>query len=312
MKLPEAVRPHKLPAYAAVDADGRLRRQLARLWNRWESIVSEQEQKPDRASWNVGDFLNPREPIPAGLYIGLGVGSFAVLLALWAAVTYTRLIDPLFLPTPGRVLQAGLDLFFEFDFTTDILNSTYRVMVGFLIAAILGVPLGLLMGTFKAAEALIEPLMGFIRYMPASAFIPLFILWLGIGDVEKVAIIFVGSFFQLVLMVAVVAKNVHKDMLETAYTLGARRVQVIRKVLLPASLPGILETLRIIVGWAWTYIVVAELVASSSGIGYMIISAQRMLRTASIIFGILTIGMLGLITDYGFKWLHRKLFPWVE
>jgi len=274
--------------------------------------VSEQEQKPDRASWNVGDFLNPREPIPAGLYIGLGVGSFAVLLALWAAVTYTRLIDPLFLPTPGRVLQAGLDLFFEFDFTTDILNSTYRVMVGFLIAAILGVPLGLLMGTFKAAEALIEPLMGFIRYMPASAFIPLFILWLGIGDVEKVAIIFVGSFFQLVLMVAVVAKNVHKDMLETAYTLGARRVQVIRKVLLPASLPGILETLRIIVGWAWTYIVVAELVASSSGIGYMIISAQRMLRTASIIFGILTIGMLGLITDYGFKWLHRKLFPWVE
>jgi NitT/TauT family transport system permease protein len=94
--------------------------------------------------------------------------------------------------------------------------------------------------------------------------------------------------------------------------LGARPVQVIRKVLLPASLPGILDTLRIIVGWAWTYIVVAELVASSSGIGYMIISAQRMLRTASIIFGILTIGMLGLITDYAFKWMHRRLFPWVE
>jgi NitT/TauT family transport system permease protein len=155
-------------------------------------------------------------------------------------------------------------------------------------------------------------MVGFIRYMPASAFIPLFILWLGIGDIEKVAIIFVGSFFQLVLMVSVVAKNVHKDMLETAYTLGAKRFQVIRKVLLPASLPGIVDTLRIIVGWAWTYIIVAELVASSSGIGYMIISAQRMLRTASIIFGILTIGMLGLITDYGFKWLHKKLFAWVE
>jgi NitT/TauT family transport system permease protein len=148
--------------------------------------------------------------------------------------------------------------------------------------------------------------------MPASAFIPLFILWLGIGDVQKIAIIFVGSFFQLVLMVAVVAKSVHKDMLETAYTLGAKRVQVVRKVLLPASLPGILDTLRIIVGWAWTYIIVAELVASSSGIGYMIISAQRMLRTASIIFGIFTIGVLGLITDYAFKWTHKKLFPWVE
>ena len=275
-------------------------------------MENDPEQDLERAAWSAGDFLNPREPIPAGLYVALGVGSFAFLLALWAALTYGGLIDPLFLPTPGRVLQSGLDLFFEFGFTTDIVNSTYRVMLGFVLASILGVPLGLLMGTFKAAEALIEPIMGFIRYMPASAFIPLFILWLGIGDVEKVAIIFVGSFFQLVLMVAVVAKNVHKDMLETAYTLGAKRVQMVRKVLLPASLPGIVDTLRIIVGWAWTYIVVAELVASSSGIGYMIISAQRMLRTGSIIFGILTIGMLGLITDYGFKWLHRKLFPWVE
>ena len=275
-------------------------------------MQSEQEPNLERAPDRLGDLLNPREAIPTGVYIALSIGSFAVLLLVWSALTYTKFIDPLFLPTPTRVFQAGLDLFLEFGFTTDILNSTYRVMLGFVLAAVLGVPLGLLMGTFKAAEALIEPVMGFIRYMPASAFIPLFILWLGIGDVEKVAIIFVGSFFQLVLMVAVVAKNVHQDMLETAYTLGAKRMQMIWKVLLPASLPGILDTLRIIVGWAWTYIVVAELVASSSGIGYMIISAQRMLRTSSIIFGILTIGMLGLITDYGFKWLHKKLFPWVE
>ncbi|MCX5733467.1 MAG: ABC transporter permease [candidate division NC10 bacterium] len=275
-------------------------------------MQSEQEPNLERAPDRLGDLLNPREAIPTGVYIALSIGSFAVLLLAWSALTYTKFIDPLFLPTPTRVFQAGLDLFLEFGFTTDILNSTYRVMLGFVLAAVLGVPLGLLMGTFKAAEALIEPVMGFIRYMPASAFIPLFILWLGIGDVEKVAIIFVGSFFQLVLMVAVVAKNVHQDMLETAYTLGAKRMQMIWKVLLPASLPGILDTLRIIVGWAWTYIVVAELVASSSGIGYMIISAQRMLRTSSIIFGILTIGMLGLITDYGFKWLHKKLFPWVE
>ncbi len=218
----------------------------------------------------------------------------------------------MFLPSPGRVFQAGYDLFLELGFTSDILNSVYRVMVGFIVAALLGVPLGLIMGTFKAAEAFTEPVVGFIRYMPASAFIPLFILWLGIGDVEKIAIIFVGSFFQLVLMVAVVAKNVQKDLLETAYTLGAKRFQVIRKVLLPASLPGIVDTLRIIVGWAWTYIIVAELVASASGIGYMIISSQRMLRTGNIIFGILTIGILGLITDYFFKWLYNRLFPWVE
>ncbi len=269
--------------------------------NQWEGALRKFE-----------DFLSPREPIPKGLYLVLTFSSFAFFLVIWSILTYGGFVDPLFLPSPGRVFQAGWDLFVEFSFTTDILNSVYRVMVGFVVAALIGVPIGLIMGTFKVAEAVTEPMVGFIRYMPASAFIPLFILWLGIGDIEKVAIIFVGSFFQLVLMVAVVAKNVHKDMLETAYTLGAKRLQVIRKVLLPASLPGILDTLRIIIGWAWTYIIVAELVASASGIGYMIISSQRMLRTGNIIFGILTIGMLGLITDYFFKWLYNRLFPWVE
>ena len=207
--------------------------------------------------------MNPREPIPNSLYLALTFGSFGFFLVIWSILTYGGLIDPLFLPSPGRVFQAGYDLFSKLGFTADILNSVYRVMAGFILAALIGVPLGLLMGTFKIAEAFTEPVVGFIRYMPASAFIPLFILWLGIGDVEKVAIIFLGSFFQLVLMVAVVAKNVHKDLLETAYTLGAKRFQVIRKVLLPASLPGILDTLRIIIGWAWTYIIVAELVASA-------------------------------------------------
>jgi NitT/TauT family transport system permease protein len=270
------------------------------------------ERQSDRAPRKMEDFLNPREPIPKTLYITLALSSFASFLILWSILTYGGLIDSLFLPSPGKVFKSGIDLFVDFAFTTDILNSVYRVMMGFVIAAILGVPLGLIMGTFKVAEAFTEPVIGFIRYMPASAFIPLFILWLGLGDIEKIAIIFVGSFFQLVLMVAVVAKNVHKDMLETAYTLGAKRFQVIRRVLLPASLPGIVDTLRIIVGWAWTYIIVAELVASASGIGYMIISSQRMLRTGNIIFGILTIGMLGLITDFFFKGLYHKLFPWVE
>ena len=270
------------------------------------------EKELERAPRKLEDFLSPREPIPKSLYLILALSSFAFFLILWSILTYGRFVDPLFLPSPGRVFQAGADLFSEFEFMTDIFNSVYRVMMGFVVAALIGVPIGLMMGTFKVAEALTEPVVGFIRYMPASAFIPLFILWLGIGDIEKIAIIFVGSFFQLVLMVAVVAKNVHKDLLETAYTLGAKRFQMIRKVLLPASLPGIVDTLRIIVGWAWTYIIVAELVASASGIGYMIISSQRMLRTGNIIFGILTIGMLGLLTDFFFKWLYNKLFPWVE
>jgi NitT/TauT family transport system permease protein len=275
-------------------------------------MKGKKEKQWERAPRKIEDFLSPREPIPQSLYLILALSSFAFSLVIWSILTYGGVIDPLFLPSPGRVFRAGVDLFLDLGFTTDILNSVYRVMLGFTVASLIGVPIGLIMGTFKVAEAITEPVVGFIRYMPASAFIPLFILWLGIGDIEKIAIIFVGSFFQLVLMVAVVAKNVHKDMLETAYTLGARRFQVIRKVLLPASLPGIVDTLRIIVGWAWTYIIVAELVASASGIGYMIISSQRMLRTGNIIFGIITIGMLGLITDYCFKWFYNRLFPWVE
>jgi len=271
-----------------------------------------EKQLEERAPWRLEDFFIPREPIPKSLYWTLALSTFVVFFAVWSILTYGGIIDPLFVPSPGRVFQAGYNLFFKFGFTKDILNSVYRVMAGFLIAAIIGVPLGLLMGTFKSAEALTESMIGFIRYMPASAFIPLFILWLGIGDIEKIAIIFVGSFFQLALMIAVVAKNVQKDMLETAYTLGVKRFQVVQKVLLPASLPGIVDTLRIVVGWAWTYIIVAELVASASGIGYMILSSQRMLRTGNIIFGIITIGMLGLLTDYFFKWLYNRLFPWVE
>jgi NitT/TauT family transport system permease protein len=256
--------------------------------------------------------LTPRAPIHRGLYICLGIAGFGLILIAWWALTAVGLVKPFFLPSPPRVLSSGHMLFKQFNFLFDIWSSTYRIFLGFFVAAVLGVPLGLFMGTFRAVEAFTEPLVGFVRYMPASAFIPLFILWLGIGDVEKVAIIFMGSFFQLVLMVAVVVKSVPQEMIETAYTLGTSRVQVIWRVLLPASLPGILDTLRIIIGWAWTYIIVAELVASEAGIGYRILNSQRLLQTGSIIFAIITIGVLGLLTDLSFKGLYKKLFPWTE
>ncbi len=141
------------------------------------------EKELERAPRRLGDLLSPREPIPKSIYLFLALGSFALFLIIWSILTYGRLVDPLFLPSPGRVFQAGIDLFLDFSFTTDIINSVYRVMMGFVAAAVIGVPIGLIMGTFKVAEALTEPVVGFIRYMPASAFIPLFILWLGIGDV---------------------------------------------------------------------------------------------------------------------------------
>src|SRR5699024_1417913 len=176
-------------------------------------------------------------------------------------------------------------LFTEFDFLSDVMATVYRVFGGFFIAAIIAVPLGLLMGTFKPVEAFVEPMTSFLRYMPASAFIPLFILWLGIGDVEKIAIIFVGGFFSLLLMGAVAVRSVRRELLEAAYTLGASRMAVLRRVILPAALPRIYDVLLLILGWAWTYIIVAELVAADSGIGHMILQSQRMLKTGNIKIG---------------------------
>jgi NitT/TauT family transport system permease protein len=197
-------------------------------------------------------------------------------------------------------------------FLTDIWASTQRILIGFAISAAVGVPLGILMGSFRSVQALFEPVISFARYLPASAFIPLLIVWLGFEESEKVAIIIIGCFFQLTLLVTDISAGVQKELLSIAYTLGATRWQVFTRVLIPASLPGVVDTLRIIIGWAWTYLIVAELVGAETGIGHVIIAAQRTGQTDQIIAAILTIGVLGLITDAAFRFLHRLLFPYVE
>jgi NitT/TauT family transport system permease protein len=148
--------------------------------------------------------------------------------------------------------------------------------------------------------------------MPASAFIPLLIIWFGIGQSEKFAVIWFGVFFPLTLMIADVSANVPKELVNIAYTLGATRRQVFRRVLLPACWPGVIDNLRIGIGWAWTYLIVAELVAASTGIGHVILQSSRFLETEKIIAGILTIGILGLLSDAFFRILYRTLFPYAE
>lgn len=276
-----------------------------------EASVAEIDGALPRESW-VARYLTPRRAIPSGVYAVTSVLGFLLVLAIWSGLSYTRLVKPLFLPTPTEALMALWELLVRYGFLRDIWASTYRILAGFAIAAAVGVPLGVLMGSFKLFEALFERLIGGIRYLPASAFIPLFILWIGIGDAQKIAVIVFGSFFPLVLLVMDVAANVPKDYLDIAYTLGASRWQVFWKVLVPASLPGIVESLRTILGWAWTYLIVAELVAADTGIGYMIIESQRYIETPRIIAGIVTIGILGLVSDTLFKQLYKWLFPYTE
>jgi NitT/TauT family transport system permease protein len=230
----------------------------------------------------------------------------------WAALSASGWIDPVFMPGPAAVFRRLATWLLEDDLLADTSISVYRVLAGFVLSAALALPIGLLIGAFRPVEALLEPLTDFIRYMPAVAFIPLVMLWFGIEESAKIAIIFIGTFFQMVLMVAENVRLVPAAQIEAAQTMGATRDEILRLVLLQSAKPAILDTLRITMGWAWTYLVVAELVASNSGLGYAILKAQRFLKTDTIFGGIILIGVIGLLMDQAFRWLHRRAFPYMH
>lgn len=254
----------------------------------------------------------PLKPVGNATRVALGIACFVLFFLGWGIATYGGFVKPLFLASPGETLASGVALFAEYGFLADIGVTVGRVVGGFALAALLAVPLGILMGAFKPVEAFFEGFMSFARYLPASAFIPLLILWSGVGEMQKILVIFIGSVFQLVIMVTVIVGAVRVDLLEAAYTLGARRKGVLLRVLLPAAAPQIFEALRLVLGWAWTYVIVAELVGASAGIGHMIIEAQRFLDTGQMIFGIFMIGMIGLVTDFLFQAANARLFPWAR
>ncbi len=254
--------------------------------------------------------LVPLKPIPQTLRWVLGVGFFALFVAVWGFFTWGGYVRPMFLANPGQMLEAGIDLFATQEFHVDIGVTLWRVFGGFVVAALIGVPLGIAMGAFKPIEAFFEPFVSFARYLPASAFIPLLILWAGIGETQKLAVIFIGSFFQIVIMVAVIVAGTRVDLVEAAYTLGAKPAGIVRRVMLPAAAPQIAESLRLVLGWAWTYVIVAELIGADRGIGHTIMDASRLLNTGQTIFGIVTIGVIGLVADYLFKLANARAFAW--
>lgn len=259
---------------------------------------------------SIKNSFTPQIEINKKSYMTIGIISFFLIILVWTGITVTGLVNPTFMPTPMKTISAGYSLFADAGYLNDIWVTVWRVLIGFIISAVIAVPLGILIGTYAPLEAFIEPVMSFMRYLPVTAFIPLFILWIGIDEPEKIAVIIFGSLPQLILMVAVDTKKVQHDLVEVSYTLGTSRAEVIWKIILPAAMPSIIDSLRMVLGWAWTYVTVAEMIGASSGMGYMIIQSQRMINVANIFVGILSIGVIGLIFDYFFKGLSKILFPW--
>jgi len=254
--------------------------------------------------------FTPKQEIPVRLYFSVSVLTGISLFGLWALLTYGGLIRPDFLAPPHMVVVAAYEGIADGSLIEHTVSSVVVIFSGFILASIVAVPLGILMGSFRIVQAMVEPVTNFMRYLPVSAMIPLLILWIGIGIEEKIAVIFLGTFFQQLILISDVSARVLKDLIDVSYTLGANRRQVVTRVLVPACMPGVMDNLRVTMGWAWTYLVVAELVAANSGLGYMILNAMRGLFSEVILLGIFVIGLLGLLTDQVFKLARRLLLPW--
>jgi NitT/TauT family transport system permease protein len=255
-------------------------------------------------------FWRLAEDIPSPLSVTLTLVSIVLPLLLWWLVTQFGSIDPKFLPAPSQVWAAAIRMGGSGELWQDTIASLWRVGVGFSLSMLFAIPIGILMGSFASIRALLEPLFGLIRYMPAPAFIPLLIIYQGIGEEPKVTLILAGTFFFNALMVMDTVKFVSKDLIEATYMLGGNRLQTLLNVIFPHTIPGILDACRINLAAAWQLVIVAELVAATEGLGRRISVAGRFLRTDEIFVGLIVIGIIGLILDLLFQYAIRVMCRW--
>lgn len=227
------------------------------------------------------------------------------------------LANPIYLPAPHEVVRAMYT-----SFTTEpqrrsekwlhesLWSSIQVIFWGFVLSSIIGVPLGILAGTYDFFSRLFEPFIEFFRYLPAPAFGALAVAILGIYHAPKIAIIFIGTFFQQVLVIANTTRKLDRSLLEAAQTLGAKNKALLFKVVVPGVLPDIYRDMRILLGWAWTYLIVAELIGTSSGITWFITQQARYKNFDNVFAAIFIIGIIGLATDLLLAAIGKKLFPW--
>jgi NitT/TauT family transport system permease protein len=257
-------------------------------------------------------FWSIRQGIPLWLQIVTPIIGLGTPILIWSILSYGGIASSTFLPSPTAVLAAGWTMWQEGTLLPDILVSAGRVMAGFLGAALIGVPIGVAMGTFHSMEGLFGPIVGTVRYMPMNAFIPLLIIWVGFGEEAKAFMILLGIVLYNAIMVADAVKFIPDELLNVAYTLGANRREVLFKIVLPAILPSILDTLRVNIAGAWNFSIFAELLAAQEGLGFRITQSQRYFYTDKALFCILAIGAIGLLTDYIFKRVAIAITPWAD
>ena len=253
-----------------------------------------------------------RAPLPRSTSFGLGLVAPTLVLLVWCVLTYGEFAPPDFLPSPTEVVKGTLQLFIQHDLGMAILVSSRRIGLAFLLASALALPIGVLMGAFEPVNRFFEPIVSPLRYMPISAFIPLLILWFGIYEKQKIAFLFLGVFVYLLPVVVTAIRAVPDELVQTALTLGASRAQVIRTVLVPAALPEIFDSFRVMNAISWTYVILAEAVNPERGLGYMVELARTHQKASWSFAGLLVIGGIGLLTDLLIRTISSLLFRWRE
>ncbi|WP_442968366.1 ABC transporter permease subunit [Pseudorhodoferax sp.] len=244
----------------------------------------------------------------------ISVVTIALLLAAWFAVTNLGLIKPLFLPSPQAVWQQFVEYLTgaanDKPLWQHFVASLLRVTVAFWAAFVIAVPVGIAMGMSRVARGIFDPPIEFYRPLPPLAYLPLIIIWFGIDELPKVLLIFLACFAPLALAARSGMKSASSEQINAAYSMGASYAQVVRHVILPAALPEILVGMRIAIGFGWTTLVAAEMVAANVGLGQMVLNASNFLRTDIVIMGIIVIGVVAFLFDLFMRWVERRLVPW--
>lgn len=244
----------------------------------------------------------------------LSVATIGFLIALWWAATALGWVKPLFVPSPQAIIAKFTDILANGFTGTSLLShvaiSTARVFGAFILACAVGIPLGLAMGMSPVMRGIFDPPIEFYRPIPPLAYLPLMIIWFGIGETSKVLLIFLSVFAPVALGARAGVRSAAIEQIHAAYSFGATRWQVLRLIVLPAAMPEILTAMRVGIGFGWTTLVAAEMVAATKGIGYMVLSASQFLQTPTVILGIIIIAAIAYAFDMLMRFVERKVVPW--